>query len=525
MNTPQKQLLASSTGVIAASTAASRILGFVRDLLVARLFGTGMQAQAFVVAFRLPNLLRDLVAEGAMASAVVPVLTRTRATQPAEEFWRLAHALAARLTVVVVVLGAAGVLLAPWLVRLMAPGFLADPHKLALTITLTRILFPFITLIGLWAFAYGLLNSLGHFAMPALGPAVWNLAMIGGCLWLAPRTTPPVIGLAWGVIIGGVLQVLMQLPVLIRRGFRPRWVWRHEGSREVMRLLGPRLAGSAVYQASVLFDTMIASLAFVVGEGAVAAFYFANRLVQLPLAVFGTASAQASLPMLAEQAAVHEVERFRTTLLTVLRMVAFVMVPAAVGLIMMADPIVQLCFQRGAFDVGSTAMTAHALRLLAVGLAAFAAGKVLINAFYALHDTVTPVKLAAQALLVNMALALGLMWPLGLGGLALATSVSSSLNAWRLLRMLEVRLDRPLIPSLTKPLARISAAAAIMGGGCWLLWQQLAMRLSPLVAVPTVIAAGMVLYGVGCALWRVPELGSILRWLSTLLKTPNSLSE
>ena len=169
--------LATSTGVIAAATAASRVLGFVRDLLVARLFGTGMQAQAFVVAFRLPNVLRDLVAEGAMASAVVPVLTATRATKSPEEFWRLAQALGVRLTLLALGLGVGGALLAPWLVRVIAPGFAGDPEKFSLTVTLTRILFPFITLVGLWAFCYGLLNSLRHFAMPALGPAVWNLAM------------------------------------------------------------------------------------------------------------------------------------------------------------------------------------------------------------------------------------------------------------------------------------------------------------------------------------------------------------
>jgi len=517
--------LAASTGVIAAATAVSRILGFVRDLLVARLFGTGMQAQAFVVAFRLPNVLRDLVAEGAMASAVVPVLTATRATKSPEEFWRLAQALGVRLTLLVLGLGVGGALLAPWLVRVIAPGFAGDHEKFSLTVTLTRILFPFITLVGLWAFCYGLLNSLRHFAMPALGPAVWNLAMIGGCLWLAPRTTPPVVGLAWGVIIGGVLQVLIQVPVLLQRGFRPRWVWRHEGSREVMRLLGPRLAGSAVYQASVLFDTIVASLSFIVGEGAVAAFYFANRLVQLPLAVFGTASAQASLPMLSEQAAVQDVERFRATLLSVLRMVAFVMLPASAGLVVLASPIVQICFQRGAFDAASSAMTAQALRLLAVGLAAFAAGKVLINAFYALHDTATPVKLAARALLMNVALALALIWPLKLGGLALATALSSTLNAWRLLRALEVRLDRPLAASLRVPLLRMGLAAALMGVGCWALWGSVGVRLPALVALPCVIVVGALLYGMACTLLGVSELTSALRWLSRLLTAPASSSE
>jgi len=536
--------IARSTSTISLATAASRVLGFIRDILIAQLFGIGMQAQAFVVAFRLPNLLRDLVGEGAITSAIVPVLSAYRSTKSPQEFWRLAHALCMRMSVVVGIFGGVGVVLAPWLVRLIAPGFASDPEKYALTVTLTRILFPFIALVGLWAFFMGLLNSLRHFAMPALGPATLNLAMIAGCLWFAPHVKPAVLALAWGVMAGGLVQLLMQLPVAWRLGFRwphhltgfaasepplrgsPsasrqvvgwRVIWSHPGSHEVMRLMTPRLVGSAVHQVSVFFNTILASLAVVAGEGAVAALYFANRLVQLPLALFGVASAQASLPTLSEQAATQELAAFRSTVLSVLRMVAFVTLPAAVGLIVLAHPIVQVCLERGAFDEQSTRMTAQTLSYFSVGLLAYAASKVLSHAFYALQDTRTPVKLAVEALVVNVVLAVAFLGPLRVGGLALATALASHLNAWRLLRALEQRLGASLLPTLLTPLARISLASLVMGIGCWVVWKGATQAITPLVGLPLVITSGILLYGTSCAAIRVAELFTALRWLARSL--------
>ena len=216
--------LVRSTGTLAAATGLSRVLGFVRDLLLAGLFGTTAQAQAFVVAFRLPNLLRDLVAEGAVTSAFVPVLSWYRAKGAPGEFWKLSQALLCRLLVLLCVLGAVGALAAPLVVRVIAPGFAAEPEKFALTVRLTRILFPFITLVGLWAYFMGVLNSLSRFAVPALGPAILNLAMIAACIWFAPRMQPGVLALAIGVMIGGFIQLFIQIPVAMRLGFRPAWL-------------------------------------------------------------------------------------------------------------------------------------------------------------------------------------------------------------------------------------------------------------------------------------------------------------
>jgi len=513
MTSPASTRIAKSTGVLALATGASRILGFVRDILLAGFFGTGAQAQAFVVAFRLPNLLRDLVAEGAVTSAFVPVLSWYRAKGRTEEFWRLSQALLTRVLVFLCAAGLVGALAAPHIVRLIAPGFAADPEKFALTVRLTRILFPFVTLVGLWAYFMGLLNSLRHFAAPALGPAILNLAMIAACLWGVPRTTPGILAVAVGVMVGGAIQLAVQLPVVVRLGFRWRWRWRHPGSTEVVRLLGPRTVGSAAYQASVFIHTALASLGGVVGEGAVAALYFANRLVQLPLALFGTASAQASLPLLSEQAAHEDLGAFRATLLTVLRMVGFVMLPSAVGLMVLAFPIVGGLFERGAFDHRSTVMTAQALICYALGLGAYAVAKVLTGAFYALRDTWTPVRLAVEAVAVNLLLSLVLMWPLKVSGLALAAAAANTLNALRLARGLERRLGAPLIPALVPALARQAGASALMGVGCWTVWRAALSGAPAWLGLLLAILAGLVIYAAACRLFRVQEVRSVVRWL------------
>lgn len=505
--------IAKSTTVVASATALSRILGLVRDLLMAQLFGTTAAAQAFVVAFRLPNMLRDLVAEGAMASAVVPVLTQSRTQDSPQEFWRLTQALLTQLFVWLGGLAIVGVLAAPLIVRAMAPGFVDDPEKLALTVTLTRILFPLMLLVGLWAYFMGLLNTLRHFAVPALGPAVLNVAMIVACVWWVPRVEPGIIALAVGVMVGGALQVGLQLPMAWRLGFRYAWRWRHAGSSRVLQLLGPRTVGSAAHQANVLIHTALASLAMIVGEGAVASLYFANRLLQLPLALFGTATAQASLPALSEQAAHADWPAFRSTLLSVLRMTSFIMLPATVGLILLATPIVQGLFERGAFDRWATSMTARALIGYTFGLLAYGCSKLLSGAFYALHDTWTPVRLAIEAVVINIALSLALMGWLQVAGLALASSLASWLNAIRLLRAMERRLAEPLLEPLRLPLLRMGTASLIMGGACWVLWQSVLNMLPAWVGLPAIVLVGVVGYMVGCAAFGVTELATTLRWL------------
>lgn len=504
--------IARSSGILALAIGVSRLLGFVRDILLAQLFGTTGQVQAFVVAYRLPNVLRDLVAEGAVTSAFVPVLSWYRAKRAPEEFWKLSQALLARIAVLVLGLAAIGCIGAPWVVRVVAPGFVADPDKFDLTVRLTRIVFPFIALVGLWAFFMGLLNSLKHFAVPGLGPAILNVAMIAACLWAAPRMTTGVVALAWAVMIGGVIQLAVQLPVAWRLGFRFRWRWRHPGTTEVMQLLGPRMVGSAAYQGSVVIDTMLASLAGIVGDGAVAALYYANRLVQLPLALFGTTFAQASLPTLSEQAAHGSLAEFHATLQKVLRMVAFVVIPSAVGLIVLAQPIVGGLFERGLFGRDDTVMTSRALACYAIGLLAFAVSKVMSGAFYALRDTKTPVRLAVESLVLNIALSLLLMWPLKVSGLALAAALSNSVNAYRLTRGMEQRLGHALLGPIAPALARMAAASLFMGAGCWAAWT-IASGAHAWLRLALAIAVGGAAYASLTMAWRIEESSRITQWV------------
>ena len=283
---------------------------------------------------------------------------------------------------------------------------------------------------------------------------------------------------------------------------------------DILRLLGPRTAGAAVYQGSVVVHTALASFSAIVGEGAVAVLYFANRLVQLPLALVGTAAAQASLPSLAEQAAKDDLPAFRTTLLTVLRMVGFSVLPASMGLIVLARPIVHGLFERGAFDASATLATSQALACYAVGLLAYAVSKVLTGAFYALHDTRTPVRLSIEAMVVNVALSVALMWPLKVNGLALAAAVANSLNAVRLARCLEARLGTPLLTALRGPLLRQLAASLLMGAACWWVSRQGVAALPPWGELSLLILTGLVGYAVSCRFVGVRELSSVLRWFS-----------
>lgn len=512
-----KHRIAHSTGILAFGIGLSRLLGFIRDVLMARLFGATLQAEAFIVAFRLPNLMRDLVAEGAVTSAFVPVLSWYKAKSTPDDFWRLNAALLTKLSTFLVVLGALGVVLSPYIVRMVAPGFVADPEKFALTVRLTRVLFPFITLVGWWAYFMGLLNTLRHFAIPSLGPAILNVAMIIACLYFAPNVSDGILAVAASVIIGGVIQLVIQFPPAIRRGLRLRMGWEHPGSAEVLRLLGPRIIGAAVYQISVLVDTAFASLSAIVGAGAVAALYYSNRLVQLPLAMFGNTFAQASLPSLAEQASADDFRGFHGTLLSVIRMVVFVILPASAGLIVLAFPIVSVLFERGAFDHRASVMTSQALIYYSLGLLAYSVSNVLTGAFYALRNTKTPVRFSVEALLVNVAFSLLLMWPMKVSGLALAAAISNTYNAWRLMHGMQQRLGFSLFSPLTRTLWRTVAAVCGMALGCRLIWQAWACHVASSAGLAVTIGGGVLLYAIFCASLRVPEFFSLLRWIKSPL--------
>ena len=458
----EKSRLIKSTGIIGSAITTSRILGFVRDILFAKWFGTNIFAQAFVVAYRIPNMLRDMVGEGATNAAIVPILTEYKHTRSEEEYWNAARVILNLMLMVLVILAVSGAVFAPAIVRVIAPGFVRDPEKFATAVLLTRWVFPYILFLGLVAYSKGVLNSLNYFTTPAFAPVVLNTTIILALLFLCPVIG--IKGVVAGVLVGGIVQVLMQVPPLYKRGFRLSRGFRlaHPIAKRIGKLLLPRMVGTTVYQMSVLIDTILASLAWIVGAGGVAALYYSNRLVQLPLAIFGISLATAALPKMSKEAASNDMEKLKDTVAFSLKTVFTVMIPATAGLMILAGPIVRILFQRGEFTSYSTMITTSALFFYTFGLFAYAGIKILVSTYYSMGDTKTPVKTASVSLVVNLVLNLILMWPLKVGGLALATSIAATFNFVVLYMILMKRIGDIGTSSIAFSLVRVCAAAAAM---------------------------------------------------------------
>lgn len=431
--------IAKSALVVASGTFMSRLLGFARDMVTAYALGAGWAADAFFVAFRIPNLLRNLFGEGSMTMAFVPVFTRTRKESGEDAAQAMARAALAWL---VVILGALTLLAevgAGAITRLMAPGFADNPAAAALTTELLRITFPFALSICAVALCMGILNASGRFLAPALAPCVLNLCLIAaglGAVFLA-LSVPH--ALAWAVLVAGVLQWLLQQPFLRRIGFswRGPWRWRDPGVVRTARLMVPTLFGAAVYQLNIVLGTVMASF---LAEGSISFLYYADRVVQFPLGVFGVAVSTAALPSLAALAVSGQGEEFKRTLNAGLKLSLFICLPATAGLLALSEPVTRLLFGRGAFDPAAVEATSRAMFAYALGLPAFAQVRPLVAAYYAQEDTRTPVKVAACCLLVFAGLGLALMGPLGHVGLALAASASSWANALMLSGLLARRI-------------------------------------------------------------------------------------
>jgi putative peptidoglycan lipid II flippase len=425
-----RQLLRSAS-LISALTIVSRIFGYIRDSRVAFLLGAGTAADAYTTAYRIPNLLRRLVGEGAVSAAFIPVFSRYLAEKREKDAWEFANTMLTLITIFLTAITLAGILLSPLIVRLFASGFADTPGKIDLTATLNRIMFPYIFLISMSALAMGILNSFHRFGAPAFAPILLNLTMIAfsflGSLFGDVTKT-----LAVGVVAGGVLQLAIQIPSLRKCGWKLHFKmnFSNPGVKRVAKLMVPVIFGVGIVQVNVLVDTQFASY---LEEGSVTAIYFADRVMELVLGGYAVAVSTVILPLLSRQAALREMDELKNTLNFATRLILFITFPATVGLILLRSEIIEVLFQHGDFDAASTALTAWALPFFAIGLSAFSMVKVIVPAFYALQDTRTPVKIAFVAMLLNIALNFLFIRPLRNGGPALATSLAAYFNSISLL--------------------------------------------------------------------------------------------
>ncbi|MGV2930527.1 murein biosynthesis integral membrane protein MurJ [Vreelandella venusta] len=427
MSPPRRGLMRSGL-VVSAMTMLSRVMGLVRDVVVATFLGAGNGSDAFFVAFKIPNFLRRLFAEGAFNQAFVPVLSEYSTQRSKQEIRELLNAVAGSLTAILALITALAMLGAPWLVWVFAPGFGRDPEKLAMTADMLRLTFPYLLLISLTAFSGSVLNTWNRFAVPAFTPVLLNISLIGAALLLMPLMEEPAMALAWGVLIAGAAQLAFQVPFLLRLGLLPTpWPnFAHEGVKRILKLMAPALFGVSVSQINLLLDTVLASL---LTAGSVSWLYYSDRLVELPLGIFGVAIGTIILPALSKRHAEQSTEHFSAMLDWAIRVVLLLGVPAALALAVLAEPFLITLFHYGAMTDTDIQMAAMSLRAYAFGLVAFMLIKVLAPGFFARQDTKTPVKVGIIAMVANMVFNLLLIWPLAHAGLALATALSAFLNA------------------------------------------------------------------------------------------------
>lgn len=432
--------LLQSTSVVSAMTLLSRITGLLRDIILARFFGATLVMDAFIVANRIPNMLRRFFAEGAFSQGFVPVMARYREKHSEAEAKQFVDAIAGTLGLILFIVTLIGVLLAPVLVAIVAPGFIGTDGRFDMATLMLRFTFPYLFFVSMVAFAGGVLNTYGKFAAAAFTPVLLNLSLISAAIWLAPHLQEPGMALAYGVFVAGVVQLLFQIPFLAKIRFipRPTWNLRHPGVRRSARLMLPAIFGSSIAQINVLVGGIIASL---LGVGKISLLYFSDRLMEFPLGLFSIALATVILPYLSRQHASNSADQFAATVDWSMQLTALIVVPAAVGLIVLAEPLVATIFYGGEFTQNDVVMTALSLQAFALGLVGFSFVKILAPAYFAREDTRTPVKIGLVALAVNFVLSVGLA--IGLtrsgyaathAGLALAISISALLNAYLLYR-------------------------------------------------------------------------------------------
>jgi putative peptidoglycan lipid II flippase len=504
----EERNLTKHAGTVSGLTLLSRVAGLVRDMVFAFLFGAGRAADAFNIAFTIPNVFRRLLAEGALSIAFVPVFTEYKATRSEEESRHLYNVTFTLFLIVLAVMTVVGVAASPALVRLFAPGF--EDDKFALTVFLNRLVFPYLFFIGLTSLMIGILHTHRHFAAPAAAPVLLNAAIISAALLLSGVVEPPITAMAIGVLVGGLLEVLLQLPFVRLKGVRLRLRWdpAHRAVKKMLTLMGPAAFGIAVYQINILVSRALASL---LPEGSVTYIYYSDRFLELPLGVFAVAVATVALPSLSEHASLKQMDKLKETLSFALRLTMFVCIPAMVWMAVCREPLIATLLQRGAFSHQDTLATCQVFLMASLGIWAVAGIRNLVPAFYAQKDVKTPVAIAFVAFLTNAGAGLILMWPMGPAGLTLANTISSTLNVV----LLCVYLRRKIGPLggrvILGSVWRVTAASLCAGAAAFPftrlgLWTQTGHLGSKVLYLSLAGLCGVAAFFLAAAILRVPEL-------------------
>ena len=518
-----RERLTRSAGVVSVAVMASRVLGLVREMTLAHFFPTGLALDAFNAAFRIPNMLRDLFGEGALSKAFVTVFTESDVRRGEQETWRLTSRVLNLLVLAAGTASVLGIIFAPQIVAVMLPGEGFDTPlppdasygfatKRELTVFLTRLMFPFVLLIALAAVSMGVLNSKGRFGVAALSSAFFNVGSLAVGVtgyFVGPRYgVHPVVGMAVGVLAGGLLQWLVQVPAMRRAGYRwaPELSLSDPGVRQIGRLIGPATLGVAAVQVNIFVNTVLASQ----GAGWLSWINVSFRLMYLPIGVFGVAISTANLPALARHAAGDEREAFRETFSHALRLMLLLTIPSSVGLAILSRPVIGLIYEHGAFTAHDADMAAGALFFYALGLSGYSSVKVVTDAFYALNDTATPLRISIGAIALNVALGTGLVFGLGWDhrGLALAMSTAVMLNFLVALAALRARIGRVDGRAVARTAARTLLASIVMGAACWAIAASVP---TPALQVGLAVPAGVAIFALLARLLRLRELDDILQ--------------
>lgn len=531
----ERKHVAKAAGIVGVVTMISRVFGYVRDACIAFYFGTGTAADAFFVAFRIPNFLRRLFGEGSLTVSFVPVFTEVLEKKGEKSAKELVSVVFTAFSLILAFLTVLGVIFAPQVILVLAPGYQGIAQKAELTVFLTRVMFPYLLLICLVALAMGVLNSVKHFFAPAFAPVLLNVGMITGAIIFSRFFDPPVMGLAIGVLVGGMLQLILQIPFLKKKGYLPRIIFKPNDPhlRKIALLMVPAIFGMAAHSTALFINTIFASL---LKEGTVSYLFYADRLMELPLGVFAIAVGTAVLPSMSRQAAHENFEGLKDTMGYALRLVLFITLPATAGLIALGEPIINVLFQRGAFDYSATSATAYALFFYCLGIPFFSALRVVVPTFYSMKDMLTPVLVAVVALTTTIVCdvlfigpveykdiafisvlteKLNVTGPMAHGGLALATSVGAIVNCTGLIFILKRRIGRLGGRLIAASFVRSFFASVIMGIVVWFVAGMFDFASDGITAVKLgalalCVFGGALIYALVSFLTKSPELNAAL---------------